>query len=289
MAQNTIYWNNHIYKNGPGQKHMAAASSVLESCFMHDCLFSIPDDQAIAPAMRNGIYEYFEISQLKKVLHPTDVFIDVGACIGIYSIIASKAVGEGGHVIAIEPNDCKYILWNAKENDCQNIKIINAAAGDKYKIGYLNTVPENYGDSCVDTVPSVSGRQVPIITIDQAVASRHRVSAIKIDVQGYELEVLRGAHATINQNKRIYILLEYSPEHLAKAGHSMEEMLDYIFDVLGFRVFVFDTPGVQVVDGKLLMNFQEGYILRDVTKLELLAISKDMSGIFSFMNLWLVR
>lgn len=193
--------------------------------------------------MKNGIYELYEINQLKKILLPNDVFIDVGACIGVYSVVASKEVGEQGLVIAIEPNDCSYLKWNIDQNDCKNVLVLNNAAGDENKIVYLEKDADNFGNTMV----SKKSFQNPIqmLTIDAIVDGKHRISAIKIDVQGYEIEVLRGALQTIKENKRIYLLVEFSPKHIVEAGYTVMEFLELIYCELGFRVFIFDVKGMQ--------------------------------------------
>lgn len=284
MNNCSIFWNDSLFPEAPNEKQLQAAHLISESCFLHNCIFNIPQDTAIAPAMKNGIYELYEINQLKKILHPSDVFIDVGACVGLYTVVASKEVGEQGSVIAIEPNDCSYLKWNIEKNDCRNVLVLNNAAGDQNKIVHLEKDAHNFGNTLVSKKSFQNPTQM--LPIDEIVGGRHRVSAIKIDVQGYEIEVLRGASKTIKENKRIYLLVEFSPEHIRDAGYTTNDFFELIYGELGFRVFIFDVQGIQKVEDKLMVNFKAGYKLKNMQRQELFEMSKTMDG---FINLWLAR
>lgn len=284
MKQSNLYWNKNLFPDQPTQKQLDVAAQLPSACFMHNCIFNVPNDVAIAPAMQNGIYELHEIKQLEKILHPEDVFIDVGACVGLFSVVAAKQVGERGHVLSIEPNDCTYLKWNITNNDCHNVSVINHPVGDKKHMVYLDKDPINFGNSMISKTNN--GNAMQMLTIDDIVASRHRVSAIKIDVQGFEIEVLHGAFKTIQENKRIYLLVEFSPEHLIETGHSVKEFLDLLYDKLGFRIFMFDVHGIKYFDNKMVCDFNAGYQLQCLSKNEIFTMAQSMKG---FINLWCAR
>ena len=147
-----------------------------------------------------------ELLYLENVLHPGDVFIDAGASIGIFTVVASRLVGDAGRVLAFEPADgtIPVLHRNVQINRLGNVRIFKQALSDKEGTRELYHV---YG------APTYSlggtGRdselfeEVQVTTIDQAVrtANLGPVSCIKIDVEGAEELVLRGAKETIERSR----------------------------------------------------------------------------------------
>ena len=147
-----------------------------------------------------------ELLYLQNVLHPGDVFIDAGASIGIFTVVASRLVGDAGCVLAFEPADgtIPVLHRNVQINRLGNVRIFKQALSEKEGTRELYHV---YG------APTYSlggtGRdselfeEVQVTTIDQAVraANLGPVSCIKIDVEGAEELVLRGAKETIERSR----------------------------------------------------------------------------------------
>lgn len=118
-------------------------------------------------------------------LRPGGCFIDVGADIGFFSLLAAKLAGPGGRVIAIEPvpANADLIKANATLNRFDNVTIVTAAAGAVNRTGAM--IPAH--------------RPVPVLTVDGLVSHLRLPppSMVRIDVEGAEIEVLAGMPDTL--------------------------------------------------------------------------------------------
>jgi FkbM family methyltransferase len=146
-----------------------------------------------------------------------DIVVDVGAHIGLYSLIAAKRVGPGGKVIAIEPDpeNCSLLQRNVELNGLTNVTILQRAAfssSSKLKL-YLPGKERGFTKlSTIMTNRAVTEEflEVDATTLDQLMLHQGltEVNWIKIDVEGAELEVLKGATVTIAGSKNIALLIE---------------------------------------------------------------------------------
>lgn len=141
--------------------------------------------------------------------------IDVGANIGVHTLEMSKATGTAGRVIAFEPESRSFelLVRNLSLNGVTNVSAENVALGDHPGRARLAEHPWNLGDHQILLESESSSRpvqEVQLATLDDFCLrlGPNTVSMIKIDVQGYEAQVLRGAEATIDSNPDVWILLE---------------------------------------------------------------------------------
>ena len=167
-----------------------------------------------------------ELIYLEKLLSPGSVFIDVGANLGIYTLVASKLVGEAGRVIAFEPSAQSFplLLQNIELNTLRNVCAFPVALADR--IGkarlYHPGVPE-CNSLARDPSWGEEAEEVTIETLDNMVkrASVTRVDVIKIDVEGAEELVLRGA-ANVLASMRPAVIFEVNPSYSALFGLSAQ-------------------------------------------------------------------
>ena len=186
-----------------------------------------------------GLFEPRETRLLSELLHPGDV--DIGAHIGWFTVIAADRVGDAGNVLAFEPYPptAGMLKENIARNNCRNVQVVEAALGGQD--GTL-ALAMSGGDSGSVTALDWAGNgrlEVPMTTLDEVTAGWERVALIKIDVEGWETHVLRGAASTLARTK--YVLTEINPPALAKAGSSREE----VFGLLRGAGFTRFLPVVQ--------------------------------------------
>jgi len=172
----------------------------------------------------NGIKSHDSEIRLSKYLTRTlaegDVFIDVGAHYGYYSLLASSLIGESGSVYSIEASLSSFNDLKENTGSIRNIKIFHAAAGDKagditfYEYPgpyaeYNTIVPGAYAHQSWFKKIKETVNTVPILILDQLI-SREGIEKvlIKIDVEGGESSVLRGLFSSL-KNKSLVIAMEY--------------------------------------------------------------------------------
>src|SRR5262249_18454841 len=143
------------------------------------------------------LHEFNDMAFLLHLLRPHDLFIDVGANIGSYTVLASAVCGARS--IAIEPDPCatKSLRRNIEANNLSSrVKVIEAALGAvpgkvNFTVG-LDTTNRVANDSDPLT------REVAIRTLDEIV-SEHNPVLIKMDVEGYEPEIVTGASVVLRK------------------------------------------------------------------------------------------
>jgi FkbM family methyltransferase len=134
------------------------------------------------------------------VLQPGDTVLDIGANVGVFSLLASRLVGEHGRVLAVEPvpQNVECLKLMCQLNQLTNVEIIPVAAGDREGALSLTLADDMMGHSGKrhKTAESV---EVPLTTIDALVASQgvDRVALVKLDIEGMEAEALTGGAATL--------------------------------------------------------------------------------------------
>ena len=152
--------------------------------------------------------------------------IDVGANIGEFSLIASKKIGPGGHVIAIEPLEqvLRWLKKNFELNGFTNFEILELAVGEK--AGTMTLYKKSDGseigilDSAITEKELVTDRKISIDTIDNIISSRNisKVDMLKVDVEGFEYEVFLGCKKSFKQNKIKKIICEIHSTYLKNKG-----------------------------------------------------------------------
>jgi FkbM family methyltransferase len=159
------------------------------------------------------IIEYFTPKQ-------GDIVIDIGANIGRYTLIASKRVGTNGKVVAIEahPGNFEMLNRNIKLNRLTNIISLNHAVYSKETKVKLYVPGEESGNTIYNTLISDRATneekfvEVNANTLDYLLQSKgikqEEVNWIKIDVEGAEFEVLKGAANILSKSKDIALLIE---------------------------------------------------------------------------------
>jgi FkbM family methyltransferase len=200
-------------------------------------------------------------------LKPGDTLIDVGANIGCVTAAGSLAVGETGHVYSVEPHPqtYKHLEKTIAINHCPNVTSLNIALGAE--AGIVNFTDERRKDdnNCV-AQNADSGIRVACRTLASLVDehSISRIAIMKIDVEGFEMQVLRGAQSMLHKVDSIYIeVLEHT---LQKFGSCSADVIR-LLQSHGFRCFYFKDDRSNVV------AFAQHVALRD-WRSELVPISE---------------
>lgn len=155
-----------------------------------------------------------EFGLLSEWVLPGDWVIDVGANVGHYTLALSERVGRKGRVLAFEPIPKTFELLAATVADASNVTLINAAASDATRVASFD-IPafewglENfYAASIRDGGSDASALCLPI----DALGLAHRVRFIKIDAEGHEGAVLRGAEQLLLRDRPVLLVEDNSPD-----------------------------------------------------------------------------
>lgn len=171
---------------------------------------------------------------LVKYLQAGDIFIDIGANFGIHSLLAAKLVGPTGKIYAFEPVpvNLDLLMKNIKLNKLQNMEVLPCAVSNSNKQYVEMYIPgEEVAitaslHSCMERVVSI---EVQNVRLDDWVAFNMYPKLIKIDVEGAELEVLKGAGSLLQRCHPI-LLIEVHGYVLSDFGASISELQKYLED-----------------------------------------------------------
>jgi len=226
----------------------------------------LTDVHVSAAIAATGIWEPEETRFLLATLRPGDVFVDVGANIGYFSLLASRRVGPAGAVLAFEPEAANYALLeaNCRLNDCDNVRTYQAALGEENTSGTLYLNELNRGDhSLFPAQQDRAGQDIRIVNGSRLIsASYPRVDCIKIDTQGAECSVVRGLLELIAASAPgLVMIIEFSPMHLRNAGTSGRALLDLLAD-FDWRMYLMDEDA----GGLLPVTASQVRSLNDLTE-----------------------
>lgn len=174
-----------------------------------------------------------DLDLVRALLRPGDVFIDGGANVGLFTLVAARRVGPTGRVVSFEPaSSTRAVLArNVALNDLAWVEIRNEALSTSP--GELELVVfggDGAGLSSFKPASAAGGRveKVPVARLDDVVdeRTRQRVRVLKLDVEGAEVAALRGAPALLAHGPDL--LLEIEPGHLARQGASVDELVELL-------------------------------------------------------------
>ena len=179
---------------------------------------------------------------LRRLIQPGMVAADVGANIGLLTLVMAWATGPGGQVIAFEPEAVpRSNLEKMKHlNGLSWVEVRDQAVGEKP--GQLTFhVSDIIGHSSLYALPETEGSreiQVQVVRLDD-VAPKGRMDVVKIDVEGAELDVLAGMGGVIAKNPDLAIVAEFGPEHLKRVGQTPAQWFKAFGDA-GFKAYIID-------------------------------------------------
>jgi FkbM family methyltransferase len=186
------------------------------------------------PELALGTYEIPIQHIFTEYLKAGDVFYDVGANVGFFSIIAAKLVGDNGQVYAFEPGSSNAVAvrHNAQLNNFNHIEVIEKAVSDKSGAGQLLLAKYSGGHTLAtaDAPPDLAGEvTVDLISIDDLIAQKQIAppNFVKVDVEGAELNVLKGMKETIKTYQPT-IIYEVDDGDRAVYERKYQELADFL-------------------------------------------------------------
>lgn len=220
-----------------------------------------PNESHIHSFLQLGAaYEPDVTKVLQRILEPGDVFIDVGANVGYFTLLGSKLVGPKGKVYSYEPDpkNVERIKFHCANNACDNVEIVSQPVShcvedvnfwfNKASSGgnALWNPGEFFGDPSYNDGYTV----MKSTTLDDEFDRRglENVKLIKIDTEGAEHAILRGASSWLENQSIPFIIAELNSFGLNKLGTSFDDFIQFMYDkgYLAFLLF-FDGRSPQFV------------------------------------------
>ncbi|MEU2155435.1 FkbM family methyltransferase [Streptomyces sp. NPDC019396] len=181
-----------------------------------------------------GVWEPHMTGWLQRRLRPGDTYVDVGANIGYYTLLAAQLVGNEGRVVAIEASPVFHqrLLRNVALNEYCNVRAINGAVSDKEEtLTFVLASSANMGANSIvpyagpaESTFEATARPLPdLLTKDEVRQAR----VIKVDVEGAEGSVMRGMARMLPLLRHdAEITVEVTPDRMAQLGDSVDELME---------------------------------------------------------------
>ena len=186
--------------------------------------------------VRRCQFELAETSFVERHVQPGMVVLDIGANQGYYTLLASRKVGKQGRVISFEPSprEREALMLHRKLNRCQNVTISEVAVGSERKKADLFVVQGTQTGCNSLRPPAVTDQtapvQVEVMQLDEWLVKHaiERVDFIKLDVEGGELDVLKGAELLLERRPRPVILVEIQDLRTEPWGYKAKEIINHL-------------------------------------------------------------
>ena len=217
------------------------------------------NDSHVSWGILNNDWENEEVKFIVDQLKAGDVMLDIGANVGVYTLTAARKVGPSGHVFSIEPrkDTAEYLRRAIAENSFENrCTVFEVAVGSGPSRGIMGGDQTNPGASFVRDTGS---GETSIVSLDDLPIRGRRVKALKVDIEGYEPMMLRGA-TEFFKDQRPIVLSELFPRALKEIGGSSAKeyleqwkALDYksfrlVGSTIGQEILHDDIPALETIN-----------------------------------------
>lgn len=190
--------------------------------------------------INNGYYELKTMLYLRRVVKEGDVCIDIGANIGAITFPLSKLVGQKGYIFAFEPGPDLHerLEQNIRLNRINNIKLNRCGLGNANSIMFWDYVPDQPGNAQLSDKGNIKVDVKRLDDIDEL--SSRNIDFIKIDVEGMELEVMKGGSKLIEKNLPIIFYESLVYENLSDGQYEKQKGIIDLLSGLGYGFYEID-------------------------------------------------
>ncbi len=232
---------------------MASSSSIAFGNFLYKNCF--PLYKIIYPAFKKR-QDKFEITLLTKHIKPGDVILDIGANIGFYAKILSELTGSKGKVHCFEPDITNFLHLKKATEGLSNVIVNNKAVGSKSETLKIYT-SKNINVDHRTYKPDTFDKEIDIdaVSIDDYLGANLKVDLIKMDIQGFEMQAVKGMIKTFQNNSSLKLISEFWPYGLKKAGSSVSEYYHFLIDA-GFRVFILHDNSLEELNSDAVKKLE---------------------------------
>jgi FkbM family methyltransferase len=212
-----------IYARKPRERIRTPVLGFMMDLDPHECF---DGSLLFAPQLS----DYRELDILKRLIRPGDVFFDIGAHVGMYTLVVSQLVGEAGKVVAIEANTTNYswLRLHCELNHTRNVKCIQVGVSDRTE--KLRMACSFYGNRSGNSFlkESPTGEWIecrPLLEVVKA-ETCGKIDGAKLDIEGFEFRVLSAffSDAPTELHPR-FMIFEHNRDLLKKSGGDARKLL----------------------------------------------------------------
>lgn len=204
------------------------------------------DDLATIGALADGVLpKPGTLKFIEKHLRPGGTFVDVGANVGLFSLLAARVAGPNGRVIAIEPAPVTAHALRAmiSANGLEAVvRVEEVAAGAERGLGTLSIMSNCRQSTLMSTAAGSVAQEGSVVTsvapLDEILGNTVP-DIVKISVEGWELKVLDGMQGLLAAHPEVIIVMEFDPAHIRSTGLSAAGWVDRM-GAAGMRIFEID-------------------------------------------------
>jgi len=199
------------------------------------------------------IYEPGVSSYIMKNLKLGETFMDIGANNGYYTVLAADLVGPNGKIISIEPNPNAFrrLMHNVRVNNLSNVVILNVALSDHdgNAMLYLNKESEDGLASLIKSDQVQSLGEVELKRFDHLFMDE-KISIVKMDVEGSEINIIKGMENYLKSHKEVKIEMEWNPSYRNENDFDYLSRLFHINLIFSNKEFGFEI--IEITEFKQL-------------------------------------
>jgi FkbM family methyltransferase len=224
-----------------------------------------PQDPVVSGALTFGLYERQEIALVSHIFREGMTIVDVGANVGLYTAIAMQRINRRGRIIAFEPHaeSYRFLMRTVEANaallplsERPKVNTLDVAASSSEGEAHLFANAENKGDNRLysfNLMPASSALPVRARTVDSVLRDYGitTIDFLKVDVQGYEFEVIQGSREILRSSANAIILSEFWPDGIRQASN--RDSIDYLLFLtdLNFHIYQLTANKLKLLRGSL--------------------------------------
>ena len=200
-----------------------------------------PDSYSAAAVLYCGLYDYDEMNFLLRYLRSEDSFLDIGANIGVYTLLAASKIHSGSiHSIEALPKNYIRLQENLKLNQFEQVKTYELAVSDCTGTVALNLAE---GDSMpfITRTTAKNTITVPTNTLDNLLQNQPlaNLTLAKMDIEGAEILALKGAASLLKQQRPHVWILEIN-DTVSYFGHQKQDLVD-VLNSYGYNLYRYNA------------------------------------------------
>jgi FkbM family methyltransferase len=228
-----------------------------------DIKIKLYEDSILSKLIYEG-FENSEIDFLNTFLRVGDCFLDIGANVGLFSLYASRKVGSAGSVISFEPSKLTYsrLLENLELNGITNVSPYKLGLSNRDEILELNVSVDGHDawntfvksdDTKFSSKEAVQVKTFDSFSIEYSI-NTDNISLIKLDVEGFEINVLQGAPNLLSKENAPVFMVEFTDNNSIIAGHCCHELYKLLLQY-DYSWYTYDETRKKLIPEPMRLNY----------------------------------